>query len=219
MADHLQDSLLREIDEDLRQERYAKLWKRYSHYVIGAAVALVVGVAAFKGWQAYDIRSRRADGERLAAAMSLAASGKLDSAQAAFAKMAGDARQGYALLARFQEAGLLAQGGDRAGAIAAYRELAGDSGVDAMYRDLAVLLGVMHEMDGGATGDLVRRLAPLTADDNPWRHSAKELTAMLALRNGEREKARALFTTLANDNAAPQGARARAGDMLAILGQ
>lgn len=219
MADHLQDSLLREIDEDLRQERYAKLWKRYGGYVIAAAVALVVGVAGFKGWQSWDLRTRRAEGEKFAAAMQLEQSGKLEAAQAAFGKLAAESRPGYALLARFQEAALLAKRGDRAGAIAAYREIAADSGVDALYQDLAVLLGTMHEMEGGSPDQLLPRLAPLTAADNPWRYSAKELTGVLELRKGQREKARGLFSSLANDATAPQGVRGRAGEMLAILGK
>ena len=47
-----QDNLFKEIDEDLRQQKYADLWKKYGKFVIGAAVALVVGVASLKGWEA-----------------------------------------------------------------------------------------------------------------------------------------------------------------------
>ena len=36
--------LFREIEEELRQERFEKLWRSYGRYVIGAAVAVVVAV-------------------------------------------------------------------------------------------------------------------------------------------------------------------------------
>ena len=44
MADYNaeQENLFKEIDEDLRQERFAKLWKKYGPYIISAAVALVL---------------------------------------------------------------------------------------------------------------------------------------------------------------------------------
>ncbi len=220
MADPVQDSLFREIEEDLRHERFAKLWKRYGNYVIGAAFAVVLSVAGYQGWRAYDIATRQSDGERFAEALKLAGDNQTQAAEEAFAGLAADATRGYALLARFQEAALLAKGGERAAA-AAYEDLAADSGVDAVYRDLAVILGALHEMNGtgAGAGDLSNRLAPLTADGNPWRHSAKELTAVLAARAGNRTKARELFTALAADVTAPQGIRARAGEMLAILGQ
>ena len=67
MADQT-DGFLREIDEELRQEHYEKLWKRYGKYVIGAAVALVVTVAGYQTWRSSVTESRRAEGERFAAA-------------------------------------------------------------------------------------------------------------------------------------------------------
>ncbi|MEE8534520.1 MAG: hypothetical protein V3S45_00650, partial [Kiloniellales bacterium] len=60
---------------------------------------------------------------------------------------------------------------------------------------------------------------PLTADANPWRHSAREISAVLAFRSGDREKAVELFTGLAKDASAPEGIRARAGEMLAAIGR
>ena len=47
MADPVQDSLFREIEEDLRQEHWAKLWKRYGNYAVGAVFALVLSVAGY----------------------------------------------------------------------------------------------------------------------------------------------------------------------------
>ena len=216
MADPVQDSLFREIEEDLRQEHWGKLWKRYGNYAAGAVLALVLSVAGYQGWRAYDIATRQSDGERFAAALTLVGDKQTQAAADAFAGLAADATAGYALLARFQEAALLAKRGQPG---AAYADLAQDPGVDAVYRDLAVILGAFHEMNGPGAGDLSARLAPLTADGNPWHHSAKELIAVLAARAGDRTKARALFTDLAADATAPQGIRARASEMLAILGQ
>ena len=46
MADPVEDSLFREIEEDLRQERWTKLWKRYGTYAGGAVLALVLSLWA-----------------------------------------------------------------------------------------------------------------------------------------------------------------------------
>jgi len=218
LADPSHDSLFREIDEELRQEHYAKLWKKYGNYVIGAALALVVGVAGFQGWRNYDVKTRSAEGMRFAEAQRLMQGDQNEAAAQAFGRLAADASAGYALLARFQEAALLARRGDRAGAIAAYRELAEDTGIDALYRDLALVLGALHEIDTVDRAALSQRMAPLAADDNPWRHSAREIIAVLAQRGGDVGKARELYSGLANDVAAPSGIRSRAQEMLAILG-
>ncbi len=88
-----------------------------------------------------------------------------------------------------------------------------------MFRDLALLLSVMHQMEAAGPAELIERLAPLTATDNPWRHSALEATAVLAFRSGARARAREIFTRLADDATTPRGMRARAAEMLAILGE
>jgi hypothetical protein len=175
-------------------------------------------VAGYQGWRSYDISVRSAEGGRFATAQRLAAEARHDEALNAFAALAADATAGYSLLARFQEAALLARTGDRDAAVAAYHEIAADTGVDVLYGDLAVVLAALQEADGPNLQAAIFRLAPITADDNPWRYSAREVSAVLALRMGEPAKARQLFDALATDSTAPQGVRSRAAEMLAVIG-
>jgi hypothetical protein len=213
-----QDSLLIEIEDDLRQDQYAKLWKKYGGLVIAGAVALVVGVAGFKFWQGHRFEARMEQGRTFAAAQELARQGQDEAARLALGDFAAKADPGYALLARLQEAAILGRKGDAAGAAAVYRRIAADGDVDPAYRDLAILLGAIQEIDTGNPADLIARLAPLTADTNPWRHSARELTAVLALASGDKAKARSLFEALSKDAGVPSGIGARAADMLTTLG-
>ena len=217
MADFGQDNLLREIDEDLRKERYAKLWKTYGRYVIAATLVFVIGVAGFQGWRTYDINLRSEEGRRFADAQRLATDAQTDEALTAFAALSADATGGYALLSRFQESALLAGKGDRIAAVAAYHAIAADTGVDALYRDLALVLAALQEADGSDLQGALDRLAPITADDNPWRHSAREVSAVLSLRKGDQAKAREFFDALATDPTVPQGIRSRAAEILAVI--
>ena len=79
-------------------------------------------------------------------------------------------------------------------------------------------MSVLHRLDSGNPDSLTEELAPLTADDNPWRYSALELMALLAHRAGDKTRAVEHYTRLADDAAAPQGLRARAAEMLSYLG-
>ena len=215
MADNTDDHLFEEIEEDLRAERYAKLWQRYGKFVIAGFVFLVIGVAGYQAWQSYDQKVRSEQSDKFSAAAKLLAEKKPAAAQKAFASLAIDARDGYRLLAKLRQAALLAENGDKAGAQKVYDSIAADNGLDQMYRDLATLLSVLVSLDTGDATALLTRLAPLTKDDNPWRFSAKEATALLKLRSGNRKQAYDLLNALSKDAAAPRGVRARAAELSA----
>jgi hypothetical protein len=124
---------------------------------------------------------------------------------------------GYAQLAAFEEAGLLAKSGEQAKAAAAYQRIAEDGGVSPTFRGLATLLAAMQ---GGVNADpktTIARLAPLTAGQNPWRPTALELTAAAELKLGDNKAALAAYRSLADDLAAPRDLRARAAEMAAAL--
>lgn len=205
-----QDSLFREIEEDLRQENLAKLWKKYGGVVIAAALGLVVAVAGFKAWQAYDINQREKAATIFLTASADARAGKTDEAQRAFQALAADAPGGYALLARFRSAAETAQKGDKAAAAQAYRALAADTSVTPLYRDMAEVLAALALVDSADPADLRARMARISDDANPWRFSAREITALAALRAGDTAQAHKLFAALAADPATPGAMRQRA---------
>lgn len=220
MADHTDDALLREIDEELRQDQAKKLWQTYGVYVVGVAVAVVIGVAGYKGWEYWDRTSRMEQTAVFADAQQLAEQGKLEEARTALATFAADARAGHAALARFREAALTGEAGDPAAAAEAFRTLAGDDDLAPHYRDLARLLGGLYALDAGADGAAVaEQLAPLDADANPYRFSAREAIAVAWMTAGDTDRAREMLKALSEDPTAPQGVSARASELLASLGE
>ena len=213
-----QDNLFKEIDEELRQENFAKLWGNYGNYLIGAAVLIVVSVATYQGWKSYDLSRRSDDSSLYAAAMKAINENQSAEASSALAHLAKKGTKGYSTLARLNQAGLLAHSGDAPGAAAAYLSIANDLSVDKIFRDLALVHSTMHDLDRGDTAELTKRIQRLIASTNPWRHSAKELAALLAQRNGDRQQANKLFKELADDVTAPAGIRARAAELAASSG-
>jgi len=216
VAEPVDDGIFREIDEELRNEQFSKLWKRYGNLLIAGVVAMVAGVGGFQAWKNYDLKERGRQGEQFAASLDLADGKDSQAAIDQLSRLAADSGSGYAMLAGFQGAALLAKQGDRTAAIAAYGMLATDTSLDAIYRDLAVIFSVTQQINAGGAdnGTLTALLAPLSADDNPWRHSARELLGVLAISSGDTAKAQELFKALSKDPTAPQGIRQRAGEML-----
>lgn len=210
--------IFREVDEDLRRDRAEKLFKRYGGYGIAAAVLLVAGTAGYTTWRNWQQSQRQQDTAALVAAISQTAQGP-DKGVEALAAYAGKADPKMAAIAQFNAAALLIRQGKPAEAATVYDTIAANGTVDGVYRDLATLLGVMERLESGDPAQLQTKLQPLTADASPWRFSARELTATLAIRAGDKEKARTLFQQLADDAAAPAGVRSRAADLATLYGK
>jgi hypothetical protein len=211
--------LFREVEDDLRRDKAAEVWKRYGRYIIGAAVFIVAATASYVGWKEYRLRQQTAYGERFAAAVSLIQNKKESEALDALGALAQDAGTGYGTLARFRAAAIKSHQGDHAAAAAIYDAIAKDDSVDALYAGLASLYYVLATLETGNPDDLAKRLAPLLEPKSPWRYSARELAALLDLRKGDTAKARENFTKLADDPKTPPGVRGRAVEMLRTLKQ
>ena len=207
-----------EVDEEVRRDQAFKYWQRYGKFVVAGAVAIVVATGGYVAWRDWDRKEAAAGGARFIAATDLAAQGQAAPAATAFADIVKDGRAGYAALARLRAAALKSEAGDAAGAAEMYRAIAADSGVERDLRDAATILGALQVAGTADPADLEKQLAPLTTPRHAWRHAAWEILAVAAARSGDSGKARELYTKIADDADAPAGMRARAAEMLAVLG-
>ncbi len=207
--------IFREVDEDLRRDRATQLWKTYGAYVIGAAVAIVLGTLAHQLWQSWDLDRRTELSEQYVAATELAADDR-ESAILALAEIGGP-DGGYGTLATFERAQILADDGRHDEALAIWDQLAADSSGGPAFQAVAMLFSVMHQIDDGDPAALEAKLQPLTTADNRFRPLAMELGAILALRQGQIDQARQIYTQIADDLVAPAGLRTRAAQMVAAL--
>ncbi len=210
--------ILREIDEELRQDQLKVIWRKHGTAIVAVVLAIVIAVGGYQGWRYWEAQKRQADATAYAIALDIAAEGDTEGAVNQLTTAAEDASDGYKLLMHFQAAALKAEDGDVEGAIADYEKITATSGIDDVYRDLATLLLVMLRSETGNTDGLLDRIAPLAEDGRPFRYTAREIAASIALTTGNMDEARAYLTRITDDLTAPQSARGRAAEILAAIG-
>lgn len=210
--------LIKEVDEDLRHERLDRLWRKHGGLLSVGAVAIVLAVAAFQGWNAWDAKQRQASSLRYAEADTLIEQGRRDEAGEVLGKLQVEGSKGYRVLAEMRLADLRQQQGDSAAAAAMYQHLAAESGVSQVYRDMATIRAAYLTLDSADPAAVDKAMEPLAQESSSWRHSAREIQALAALRRGDTARAADLFAKIAEDAAAPQGLRARAAEMMAATG-
>lgn len=208
------ESLFREVDEEVRQEQFKKLWARYGNAVIGLCLIVVIGVAGYQGWRYWQQKQSEEAGDAFFAAAELAGGGKADDALKQFETIN---KTGFAELAKLREAAALAQQGKPDDAVKAYDALAADGTADAALRDVARIRAAALVANTASLADLEARLKPFDADANPWRNYARELLATAAFRLKDYQAADREVQAILGDQTAPANLRQRAKMMADVL--
>lgn len=213
----MSDELFREVDEEVRQDRFQQVWKRYGTLVVVAIVVIVGATIAFVVWQDAQESAREADSTRFLAAV-VQEQTQRDTALLELRDIARDGTPGYRFLASLREASLLADAGNTAESVAVFDSIAADDDFGAAYRDMARLLAVARGMELLAPEEIEQRLTALNTPENPFRVTAREFLAVSAIRAGNDAQARELLQANVDDSAAPPASRNRAIELLAALG-
>jgi hypothetical protein len=216
MADQ-RDSLLREVDEELRREQLLKLWEQYGTYIVAAVVLAIACIGGYKYYEHRRILAAEAAGSRLSVSSRDAAQNKAPEAQKALDDIVATGPSSYATLARLRLAAADRAAGRTAEAASAYEAIATASGVDPLLSDYARLQAAMLSLDRASWTDMQNRLNDLAADGNAWRFSARELLGLAAHKAGKTDEARKYFQGLLGDRNTPPGVGERARVMMAML--
>jgi hypothetical protein len=216
MADN-NDSLFREVDEELRREQFAKIWERYGIYLIGLAVLIIVLVGGAKIWQAQRLANAQAFGAKYEEAIALENETKLGDAAKAFEAIAADAPKGYAALAALSQSGTELRLGNRPKALEIFERLAASSSTDSELANFARLQAAALRLGEADFTEMENRLKPLTSDDSAWRLPARELLGTAALKAGKLDEARTTLSSLLGEPGLSQTAIERINRLMATI--
>jgi len=212
------DDIFKEVDEELREERLTKIWKRIGPYVIGILSGAIIITSAVIGYREYDETQRQNWGVQFAEAMNLSEEGNWQESLDLFETLTEKTNLGYKTLSLFQAASLYAKNGNKEKALEIYQSLENEA-LDENFRDLATLMLIYLQFDNADPEILEKRIEKLASKGNPWYYNAVELKGFLFAKQKNKEKQIEIFNILSKDNKAPEGVRTRANDMLAILGE
>lgn len=192
------DTIFREVDEELRGDRMRNLWKRFGPYVIGAAVAIVLLVAVNEGWSWWQNSQAAEASDKFYAALDIADGTDVAAAQKAFEDVQAGSPAGYATLAKFRLASLLAKEGKIDEAVAAYDALA-NSEPNQQLKALALVFAANLFVDRGDVAAVEQRVQGLASADNALRNAARETIGLAQFKAGDLDAAVATLNEILKD--------------------
>lgn len=200
-----------EISQDLKKDRQSVLWQRYGKYVIGAVVVIILLIGARQGYVYWaELRDNKA-------ANSFYKAAKAEDADQALALIGSDLTDGYQMLSSFVTANTLSQNGQAVAAEQAYLDLSVRADIAPIYKDLALLLSVMHAPNSADAGDLIQRLDPLLQTANPLQGLALEQAAAIDMKRGQMKDAADRLIFIGTLNNISDSLRQRAAQILKII--
>lgn len=203
----MSDDVFKEIEEDIREERIYKLWRKYGNYIIGLALIIVVGTASYTLWKYMKHQSLLKAHVSFSQAVNLMKKGKKEEALAAFQAIAQEGG-GYGKLAQLYEGALLSN------PEALYAQISQENASDSALKNLPKVLSAAHNLDNP---EALSSLESLTAPNNAWAPLSHELLGLTDLKKGDDAKAAEHYLKIVKESSATQDEQIRAEMMLSQI--
>ncbi|MBO6917919.1 MAG: tetratricopeptide repeat protein [Rhizobiaceae bacterium] len=211
------DNFIREVNEELRSDQANALWKKYGKFIIGGAVAIVLGVAGNVGYKNWVDSQAAASGDIFLEALTHAREGRNDEALAAFDQLKAEGYGSYPVLAKMRAATVIAEQGNAEVAISEFLSVANDGSVADALKDVAKIRAGYLMVDVNTYDEVAAQVEVLTNTTNTMRHSAREILGLSAFKANDYARAKDWFTLVVEDTSTPQQISARAQVILDLI--
>ena len=211
----MSEEFIKEVDEDIKEEKRIKLWKKLIPYVISFSLTIILFTSGFVFWKNYTRNSNQTLGDDFTAAVDLANEDDTDAALLALDRIVDKGSDGYATIAKMKKASLLIDKGLSDEGLSIYLDLERNA-VDQSFRDIATILYVLNSLNNESKDDLLKKIIPLE-NSEIWKSSALELKGYIYLRNNEIDKAIETFETISKLPSKPGDLSQRAKNLINLL--
>ena len=204
--------ILQEIDEDLRQDKAARLWKAYGKYIVALAIFIILALASYRFIEHKNEENREQTSELFELASEAGRTGDKIVAIELFSDERFDETIGYAIISKLKKAALAKSNNDLEGTEIVLKKIITNEEIPLYLRDLARLKLFASDSDIN-----ISQLDKLIQEEGPWKFLALELKGGIQLQGGNLKGARSTFKELTDDANTPNNLRRRASEILNAL--
>mgnify|MGYP001362497414 CR=1 FL=1 len=199
--------LFREIQEDIRRERFDKIWRSVGRFAVWGSIALIAATTVYVVWDNYTQRQVEAKTAQLLRGTERLNSSDYKGAIPIFSAMADDNESSYYSLAMLQKAAAQELNGDSEAAKKTYLALVKhQSGKDESKLSEQAKLKIAEN-----------NAAIEVSKDSPFYHTLAEQNAWHLLKSGKKSEAAEVFANLVNDKDSPRTLVERSSAALHII--
>jgi hypothetical protein len=207
---------IREVDDEYRRDRVLAFWTRYG-LVIGL-IALIC-LAGWGGWRYLAYREHQtllSQTQKMEEPLAFSREAKPEETIRVLSELEGEATGPVKGMALLRRAGELAKtNGEEAAK--AFDEAARETTLSLTLRQWAQLRASALRLDGEASAAALQVLETLATPTHPWRHQARELLGVAALKRGDMKEASRWLNAITVDRQTPPSLKGRMEVYAALL--
>lgn len=211
----MSEEFIREVDEELQEEKYAKIWRKIGPYVISLAIGIVLFTSGVVFWNNYTEDKKQKLGDDFTAAVELIKEEDFDTALIALERITDKASDGYVTIAKMKKASILIQKKQIMEGLEIYEDLE-KTAFDQSFKDMSTILFVLNAIDHKPSDILLDKIERLT-ENSSWKYSALELKGFILLNDKKFAESKKTFNTIIEMGNAPTTLASRARDMVDFL--
>ena len=205
--------ILRQVDEDLRKQKFTNLWKRYGIYLIVSILIIVFSVVGYQVKKSSDMSNN----EKLIEMYIAATYEKgINNQIQAFDDLVGSKNDYISGLAELRLSNLQIQNGDKKEGINGLKNIINNNKYDAILVDLAVYLLLLNKIDEIDEPEFMRYLEIAKSQDSNFKFLFEELFLIKKLLLGKNEESKIGFKKLIDSVDAPLNIKIRAEKFIEI---
>lgn len=213
------DPLLQEIVDDVKNDELKSLWNKYGLFIVIAVAVVLTAAVSFETFKNWTSRRNQEISNAYAVAVSLQSQGRFEESLDILQNIVERTSGVYQDIAKLQIANIYFEQNKPQEAAALLKELSESAGSEQM-QEIAALKLAAYKMDTQAPAEEVSRLlTPLAEKEDGSYNVARELLAMLAIRDGNLEEAKAQYEKIVSSANISDNLKTRAQDMISLLNQ
>ena len=219
------DEFLNEVQEDMRQAKIEKYWKKYGKQAVFVCTLALGAAVAHTLYKNHQNKLILETSDKFIAAQNFIASNNLKDALTIFNDLSNNGAGFYKTLSLFSQAGTLFKEEKSTATeegILILKKIENDLSIEKNYRELAEVLRFGHEINNlkgtDKALDAIRlRLETLIKEKGAWYYLALELKGVILYKISAYSESAETFLSLAQDKDTPNALKLRAQLMTQVL--
>lgn len=214
------DVLFQEIDDEIKQEKVLNFWKKYGLYALIIVIVSLTLAVSYESIVAWRNKKAQTWSDAYAYAFNLQVQGDYEKSILAFQDIAAKNNGIFKDLSELQIANVYFEQNKIDQGVSALQKFVENDEANLSLRNAARVKLASYLLENASVDAVDSVIAPLLTENNPWYAVAKEIQAMLAIREKDFQRAKQLYTDLLNrPDELQDGMKTRAQDMIAVLNE